>query len=46
MLYKTPSSNWYSNLLPKNRGNVLATSEGSVANYGGNKKMGFTQMLV
>ena len=27
-------------ILPKNRGNVLATSEGSVANYGGNKKMG------
>ena len=27
-------------ILPKNRGNVLATSEGSVNNYGGNKKMG------
>lgn len=27
-------------ILPKNGGNVLATSEGSVNNYGGNKKMG------
>lgn len=27
-------------ILPKNAGNVLATSEGSVNNYGGNKKMG------
>ena len=27
-------------ILPKNGQNVLATSEGSVANYGGNKKMG------
>ena len=27
-------------ILPKNAGNVLATSEGSVNNYGGNKKTG------
>ena len=27
-------------ILPKNRGNVISTSEGSVNNYGGNKKMG------
>mgnify|MGYP001312662072 FL=1 len=27
-------------ILPKNRGNVITTSEGSVNNYGGNKKMG------
>ena len=27
-------------ILPKNGGNVLATSEGSVNNYGGNNKMG------
>lgn len=27
-------------ILPKNGGNVLATSEGSVNNYGGNKKLG------
>lgn len=27
-------------ILPKNGGNILATSEGSVNNYGGNKKMG------
>ena len=27
-------------LLPKNGGNILATSEGSVNNYGGNTKMG------
>tara|TARA_B100001287_G_scaffold272066_1_gene273236 strand:+ start:38 stop:1015 length:978 start_codon:yes stop_codon:yes gene_type:complete len=27
-------------LLPKNGNNILATSEGSVNNYGGNKKMG------